>query len=429
MLIDLDELVAECPDPRSRKYIRESVQCYKAGAYRAAVVACWIAVAFDLVDKIRELAAAGEPMAIEAIGTFDRARQNNNIAGALAFEKDLLTLARDKFQFISHIEFIDLERLVQDRNRCAHPSHVSDTEVFEATPELARLHIVNATRYVLSQPAAQGKQALERLIAELDSNFFPNKLRTTVVLLRASALAKPRESLLRSYLSILLKRLMKEPGLGWETSNRASNALFALSEIHPEPWKRLVREILATVIPNLQKDDELLCAAQFVGSKRGSELGTFLGEADRLRMVTFVENLPHEHFDSVELLLSDEAYPLYRAALSRIKRASADDVFESMFFDVPEAVIGRMLDFYAMSHNFARANEVAKKLRLGLNDSYKPSEHLARLATIAGKNDQVAKSAGFGPLVKEFVKSKFTEKAQAEVILREAGLNELADEL
>ena len=55
MLIDLDELVAECPDPRSRKYIRESVQCYKAGAYRAAVVACWIAVAFDLVDKIREL--------------------------------------------------------------------------------------------------------------------------------------------------------------------------------------------------------------------------------------------------------------------------------------------------------------------------------------------------------------------------------------
>jgi hypothetical protein len=60
MLSDLDELILSCEDPRSRQYIEEAVRCYKAGAYRSSVVACWIAVAFDLVDKIKELAAGGD---------------------------------------------------------------------------------------------------------------------------------------------------------------------------------------------------------------------------------------------------------------------------------------------------------------------------------------------------------------------------------
>ncbi|SIT41694.1 conserved hypothetical protein [Paraburkholderia piptadeniae] len=429
MLIDLDELVAECPDPRSRKYIRESVQCYKAGAYRASVVACWIAVAFDLVDKIRELAASGDAMAAETIAKFDKARQNHDIPAALAFERDLLSIARDKFQFISHIEFVDLERLVEDRNRCAHPSKVSDTEVFEATPELARLHIVNATRYVLSQPAAQGKQALERLVTELDSNFFPSKRDDTLVFLRASALAKPRESLLRSYLSILLKRLMKEVELGWEASARTSNAFFALSEIHPEPWKRMVPELLSALVPNLQQDDQLTRTVKFIGNGEGMKLWPVIGEADRLRLITFVENLPSPSFDAVETLLEDAASPFFESTNARVNRASSEDLFNGFWFDTPEAVIDRMLSFYRHSQSFAQANDLAKKLRYGLHDSKKPYERLARLASIAVQNEQVKHSNQFPTLVKEFVAAKMKDKERAKNILREAKLDDLADEL
>lgn len=124
MLVDLDDLVSECPDPRSRKYISEAVQCYKAGAYRSSVVACWIALVFDLVDKIREIGAGGDPAAQQAIAKFDRARQDHDVRASLEFEKGLLVLARDKFEFLSQIEFIDLSRLADDRNRCAHPSQV-----------------------------------------------------------------------------------------------------------------------------------------------------------------------------------------------------------------------------------------------------------------------------------------------------------------
>ncbi len=429
MLIDLDELVSECPDPRSRKYIREAVQCYKAGAYRASVVACWIAVAFDLVDKIRELAASGDAMAAETIATFDRARQDGDVRAALSFEKELLPIARDKFQFISHIEFIDLGRLIEDRNRCAHPSLVSDTEVFEATPELARLHIVNATRYVLAQPAAQGKQALERLVSELDSNFFPSKSNDTLVFLKAGALAKPRESLLRSYLSILIKRILKDEWDSSETHSRASNSLFALSEMHPEQWKRLMRELLAALIPNLNDDNQLVRTVKFIGHGEGVQLWDFVGEADRLRLRTFVENLPTDSFDSVEYLLAKKELPFYESSLKRVKRASADDVFGGFWFDTPELVIDRMLKIYENSDSFAQANDLAKKLRFGLYDSENPIAHLTYLAKIAKKNDQVKYSNQFPIIIKEFVQKKLHDKDHAKQLLKEFDLDEIAEQI
>ena len=368
-------------------------------------------------------------MAVEAIGAFDRARQNGDVRAALAFEKDLLTIARDKFQFISHIEFIDLGRLVADRNRCAHPSQVSDTEVFEATPELARLHIVNATRYVLSQPAAQGKQALERLVSELDSSFFPSRRKDTLVFLQAGALARPRESLLKNYLSVLLKRIMKDAGTNYESSKRASNAVFALSEMHPAQWKRIIQELFSSLIPNLNENDQLLRAAKFVGFDENAELWAYVSEAARLRLKTFVENLPTDSFDSVEGFLLFPANPFHDSALKRVSRASSDDIFGGFWLATPKVVIDRMLALYEYSQSFAQANELAKKMRHGLFDSEKPYEHLARLANIAVNNDQIKYSNQFPSLVKEFVQKKIPDTARAKEILREAKLEELADEL
>jgi hypothetical protein len=36
------------------------VASYRAGAFRAAIVATWIAVCFDVIEKIRELALSGD---------------------------------------------------------------------------------------------------------------------------------------------------------------------------------------------------------------------------------------------------------------------------------------------------------------------------------------------------------------------------------
>lgn len=421
MLKDLDELVAECPDPRSRKYIQESVQCYKAGAYRSAVVSCWIAVAFDLVDKIREIAASGDAMAQDAITKFDRARSDGDVRSALAFEKELLNLARDNFEFISAIEFIDLERLAADRNRCAHPSLVSDTEVFEATPELARLHIVNAARYVLSQPAAQGKKALERLVAELDSNFFPAKHEDVVDFLRAGPLAKPRLSLLRSYLDLLLKRLLRE-STPYENRKKATKALAAISEIHPESWKRLVSDLLAKIVPTLLSDDDMERAAAFFGTTDGSGVWTYLGATDQLRLATFVENAPATHMDNFGDFFG-ESLPLTAAAEARIKKADSKDIFAPMWFTAPTAAIDRMLYLYRFSSSENKADEFAGHMRYSLMDSETPLRHLEALVLAAAKDQHVLRSKQFWQLLKEFVERKSIEREKVTEALAKYGLD------
>ncbi|GAK61608.1 hypothetical protein U27_01509 [Candidatus Vecturithrix granuli] len=54
-LSDLDELVQQVREEKSRTYITEAIKSYRAGAYRAAIVSTWIAVVYDIILKLREL--------------------------------------------------------------------------------------------------------------------------------------------------------------------------------------------------------------------------------------------------------------------------------------------------------------------------------------------------------------------------------------
>lgn len=86
MLADLDELVMRCRDERAKSYIDEAVRCYRSGAYRAAVVATWIAVCFDFVDKVRELAATGDSQAEKIIADLAKHHSANDFSSATKFE-------------------------------------------------------------------------------------------------------------------------------------------------------------------------------------------------------------------------------------------------------------------------------------------------------------------------------------------------------
>ncbi len=153
-LSDLDELVLKCRDEKAKSYIKESVSCYKSGAFRSAIVSTWIAVIFDIIDKLKDLALAGDKEAEKQLDEFEKARKAGDIATSLKFERDILKVARDRMEFISHLEFIDLDRLQQDRNRCAHPSMTSDGEIFNPSAELARVHIRSAIEHLLQYPPA-----------------------------------------------------------------------------------------------------------------------------------------------------------------------------------------------------------------------------------------------------------------------------------
>lgn len=167
-LLDIEVLALRCRSEQSRTYISEAILCYRAGAYRATIVSVWIAVIFDLVDKIRELSLAGEAKAIPIWTRYEKYIQQINdgntqgIQAALEFERELIHICKNDLQFFDQQQMVDLQRLREDRHRCAHPSFQQIGEPYRPSAEQARLHLTNSVSHVLAQPPVQGKAQLAR---------------------------------------------------------------------------------------------------------------------------------------------------------------------------------------------------------------------------------------------------------------------------
>ncbi|PRN07364.1 hypothetical protein A0O30_00455 [Pseudomonas sp. LLC-1] len=401
MLLDLDELILTCQDPRSKEYIREAVICYRSGAYRSAVVSCWIAVAFDLVDKIRELAASNDKMAQVEVLRFEKIQRDGDIKGALIFEKDLKDMALNKFEFVSHLEHIDLCRLYDDRNRCAHPSQVGDDGVFEATAELARMHIANSVRSILSRPAANGKSVLDTLIADIASRYFPTNLEKVVEFLKQGAFSRPRRSLYENLIRVMFKNLFEHqsaiPGM------RALLTLKAAKIIHPEMWDGHVAAIFSKVA-SVQKDERgmnSLLALLVYNTSLG--LWDALDDFERGRLITYVENAPVELLEDFEAVLDCGNPYLIKSAEVRIKNATLAELKRIPWIVfIPDQVLARVLALYRLAKSFAEANDVGKYLRNVIGDAREPAKFTAALLNAVLRNDQIKNSIELEGVLKAF---------------------------
>jgi len=140
-LTDLDELVLLCRDDRARSYIAEAVACYKAGAFRMCIVATWIAVVFDLIRKLQELDLAGDSNATARLQSLEETTRQGDLNRSLQFEREILDTARSQLELITPLEHRDLERLRDDRHRCAHPTMNTLEEAYQPPAELARYHL------------------------------------------------------------------------------------------------------------------------------------------------------------------------------------------------------------------------------------------------------------------------------------------------
>jgi hypothetical protein len=172
-MLDLDELVSKTRDPASRAQVSQAVAAYNVGALRAAVISIWTTVVFDILSKVRELELSGDQNAAQFLGRVQKVREAGDIAGALQLERTILDVARNEFELLTEHEHQDLTRLLEDRHRCAHPSLNADDEAYEPTPELVRYHLRSALTHLLVHPPVQGKAALTRLFAAVESPLFP----------------------------------------------------------------------------------------------------------------------------------------------------------------------------------------------------------------------------------------------------------------
>ena len=199
-ITDLDELVLSCRTEQAKTYIQEAVGSYRAGAYRACIVATWVAVIFDLVEKVRDLALGGDAEARTMIEKYERWHEQiedgnpDAIRHSLDFERTLIDVAQTKFEFFEPQQVLELRRLREDRNRCAHPSYQRLDTPYRPSAELARLHLRNAVAFVLSQPPVQGKAAINALVSTVASDFFPREKAEAQTALLKAGLERPKDA-------------------------------------------------------------------------------------------------------------------------------------------------------------------------------------------------------------------------------------------
>lgn len=417
-LIDLDELILKCRDDRAKAYIAEAVASYRSGAFRSAIVGTWIAVCFDVIDKLRELALSGDMEAEKHAEELEETRQSGDIAKALKFERELLELARDKFELISHIEFIDLERLQEDRNRCAHPSLISEDQVFSPSAELARVHLYSAVSHLLQYPPVQGKYALDRLVKEIDSEYFPDNKDKARVSLASGPLRRPRESLVRNFVVVLIKKLLKED-IDCKHQRRVAAALNATAELHPQGHSTTFSEKLSPLLRSLE-DADLKRVIEFF--ELIPDTWQYVQSDVQQRIKNFVSSLPGELLHNIEFLLSFE--PLRAQALSRIAVATPEEMMATPFFDLVPEVADRLITIFLESRTYDQANKWAKWLTIFA--SHFNEDHIRRIVTSAAENDQVLHSFELGALLNVLHSCKKIPEADFDGLLKANGLSAYA---
>jgi hypothetical protein len=382
VLQDLDELILKCRDERARAYIREAVTCCKAGAYRSAIVSTWIAVAFDIIDKIHELSLAGDKEAESFVVAYEASLANNNIEQSLKIERELLKTARQKFELISAQEFTDLDRLQEDRHRCAHPSRMTFSDVFSPPAELARLHIRSAVDHLLQHEPSQGKAALDALLKQIWSNYFPANADKALKLLQGSSLKRARPTLVRNLLVVLLKASLN-PTTDHQQVGRNRAALRCVKAMHTEVWNQVIPTEVEKQYRNLLSDESMACGIRLLALEK--DLGAALPPDQIVRFEQFIASIPDDHMYLVETALSvPQLVVTTRKTISRLTAAQMEQL---ALFGLAEEVRARVVNAYCKATSFDMANSWGKIVR-NVCDEF-TAEETREVLTAAAKNDQI----------------------------------------
>ncbi|MEA9738665.1 hypothetical protein VDF74_06625 [Xanthomonas campestris pv. raphani] len=391
-LYDLDEMVLQCRDDRAKSYIREAIASYRAGAFRASIVATWVAVCYDIMAKLHELALAGDAAAEKEVAELTRIRTTSDLRSALGFEKTIVSKARSPFELISPIEEIDLTRLLEDRNRCAHPSLVAEGEAYEPPGELARLHIRNAISSLLKHPPAQGKYALERLLSDVGSQFFPVRSADAQAWMADGALKNSRRSLIDNFVISLVKHVLLDQSDTQVDHRRHYAALNACRALHPQPWLEVLTSKLSPILRRVT-DPKLERSVRFFS--HCPDAWDYIDADTAQKIVNFVKELSSEEFYLVETAL--DITPLTAAAEQRISRSTADEIADIYWFTLPKVASKRLITLYLRSRSFEEANQIGAKL--GTYASELTKDDALQIIKGGADNKEIKFSFNFGPLL------------------------------
>ena len=371
-LADIETLALRCRTERAREYIGEAIQCYRAGAYRSTIVNTWIAVVFDLIDKVRELSLVGDAAALEINTRYEsyiaqiESGNDQGIRSALEFESTIISTCKERLQFFTHQQLRDLERLREDRHQCAHPSFQKPGEPYRPTAEHARLHLRSAVEHVLSQPPVQGRSAIAEVVSVVASEYFPKDRTQAITVLRSGALANATDVLVRGVVDALVFGF-DDPASALYRKTQVGSALSALLEIIRGQAEQRLAQQLSKLVRDID-DPGLPSLAVLVVSIPDALM--LLDQPARIRLAEFVRTGPETEVVRAlgGLARHPEITPL---ASARVLSFDVDRLAEAItVFGVSDLAKERALVLLSEAGNWNRVNDIFLRVVMPLFESF-----------------------------------------------------------
>jgi|GEM_PF-1027724 len=163
MLRDMEDLLNNVYDNEIKDYLKEALKCYMGGSYRACVIMSVIAGVYDLHKKVKALAGS-DPSYRNLDNEIERRKRSLEVYEKYLFEQ----CATEEIDMLNNSELKELQRCLDTRNDCAHPSN------FICSPEKARDIYSSVIDILASKPVLFGFKHMRNLIAEMEERtFFP----------------------------------------------------------------------------------------------------------------------------------------------------------------------------------------------------------------------------------------------------------------
>lgn len=405
-LADLDELLLLCRSADAKTYIAEAVACYRAGSFRACILTTWIAIVFDYIDKLRQLAMSGDTNAESYIKHLDSWLRDNNVTELLKFERNILAKAKDEFEFISQLEYDDLLRILQDRDKCAHPAMRSVDEPYYATAETARCHLRNAITHLLQHPPAHGKSVLDRLVDQVKSSYFPDDKDKAATFFLSTPLVRPRAALLRNFVIVLIKSMLDTGSANLLLLFRYIAALQAVSKLHSNEVQQILEQNTGPIVARVSESQYARVIETLYYMP---EFWQYIQNDVRLKLEAYVELLPEKDFESILWIVF--RLPIFKRASIILLDSLEEKHFSSLIADYvrfkeppPIEIIDKVVDLYGQATSFSDANYKADLWLIPINQYFQKS-HVMRILKAVGENPEVAGSFELEALLRSTIGS------------------------
>ncbi|HDX9010339.1 hypothetical protein [Aeromonas dhakensis] len=425
-LVDLDEMVLRCRTTQAKEYISEAVSCYRGGAYRAVIVNTWVAIIYDLIDKIRELSISGDAAAKKIIDGFERYQKQIDegneqaIKSSLEFERNILDISKNELQFFDKQQYLDLQRLREDRHRCAHPSFHREDGPYKPSAEQARMHLRNAIVHVLSQPPVQGKSAINKIMSLISSQYFPRDTEKAKAQLSESELAKPTGALIKGIVDNLMFGFVSDNNLLYRSHN-VMPALNAVLELHRAPVEARLTEQINKIFRDVP-DKDLICAIYM--TTQLDPMWHALSDASKSKISTYISNAKtEESLPLFRFLIKLREYePAIKQQISMLDEKHLSDGIN--LYELAPYSIDRAIEIYGSSRNWMQANSIYESI-INPIQSILTKENINQILSLPQqKGADLIGSNGFYNFIRFVKESKLFEPDELEVTLEQHDLSQ-----